>query len=74
MPDSILTQICKSFSITKDYAKKLEQREEIFKRVTGTTKQIFTVIIAANGIKENKYSKELISGVVTLDDLFKEIR
>ena len=42
-------------------------------RITRTKKQIFTVIIAANGIKENKYSKELISGVVTLDDLFKEI-
>jgi uncharacterized protein len=63
----------KPFSITKEYAKKLEQRVEIFKKVTGTTKQIFTVMISANGIKENKYSDELISGVVTLDDLFKEI-
>lgn len=64
----------KPFVITKEYAKKLAQREEIFKKVTGTTKQIFTAIISSNGIRENKYSKELISGVVTLNDLFKEIK
>jgi uncharacterized protein len=61
----------KPYVITKDYAKKLEHRVEIFKKITHSTKQIFTVMISANGVKKNKYSEELISGVVTLEDLFK---
>ena len=60
----------KPFVITKEYANKLRQKVEVFKKVTGTDKQIFIVMIAANGIKANPYSNELISGVVTLDDLF----
>ena len=33
-------------------------------------KQIFIVLISANGLKKNKYSEEIVGGVVTLDDLF----
>ncbi len=62
----------KPFVITKEYAEKIKQKAEIFKEVTRTTKQLFFVMISANGIKKNKYSDELISGVVTLDDLFKD--
>ncbi len=62
----------KPFTITKEYSRKLQQKLEIFKKVTRTNKQLFIVIISANGIKKNKYSGELINGVVTLDDLFKE--
>lgn len=63
----------KPFIITKEYAKKLQEKAEIFKKITRTTKQLFTVIISANGIKSNKYSEEMISGVVTLDNLFVEV-
>jgi len=63
----------KPFAITKEYANKLQQRLETFKRVTRTNKQLFVALISANGIKKNKYSDELISGVVMLDDLFKDI-
>jgi len=62
----------KPFIITKEYAEKLNQKARIFKKVTRTNKQLFFVFIAANGLKKNKYSDELISGVVTLDDLFKD--
>ena len=44
------------------------------KEMTRTNKQLFIVLISANGIKKNKYSDELLSGIVTLDDLFKDIQ
>ena len=61
----------KPFVITKDYANKLRKKIDIFKMVTRTNKQIFIVMITANGVKENQYSKDLIVATVTLDDLFK---
>ena len=63
----------KPFVITKEYAQKLRQKVEVFKKITRTNKQIFIVFISANGVKKNKYSEELLSGIVTLEDLFKEI-
>ena len=64
----------KPFLITKKYAQTLQKKLDIFKKITGTHKQLFMVMIASNGIKPNKYSDELISGVVTLNDLFKEVQ
>ena len=64
----------KPFLITKEYAKKLQQKVEVFKRVTRIKKQIFVAFISANGVKKNKYSDELISGVVVLDDLFTDLK
>ena len=63
----------KPFAITKDYAEKLQQKIETFKKVTRTNKQLFIALVSASGMRKNKYSEELISGVVTLDDLFKEV-
>ncbi|MBS0358109.1 MAG: AAA family ATPase [Proteobacteria bacterium] len=60
----------KPFVITKEYADKLRQKIEVFKRVTRTTKQIFIVIIATNGIKKNKYSDKLISQAIDINSLF----
>lgn len=60
----------KPFVITRDYAEKLKNKVEIFKKVTRTSKQLFIVLISANGVKKNKYSDELISTVVVLDDFF----
>ena len=61
----------KPFVIDKEYARKLRRKLEVFKSITKTKKQIFVAMISANGIKKNKYSDELLSMVVTLDDLFK---
>lgn len=63
----------KPFVITKEYANKLKQKCEVFSKVTRTNKQIFIAIISASGLKQNKYSADLISGLVTLDDLFKKL-
>lgn len=62
----------KPFTITKEYAGKIQKKIEVFKKITQTKKQLFVVLIASSGIKKNKYSEELISGLVVLDDLFKE--
>jgi AAA+ ATPase superfamily predicted ATPase len=64
----------KPFVITKEYAGKLKQKIETFKKITRTNKQIFIVMIAANGIKQNVYSDEIVDGVVTLEDLFKNVQ
>ncbi|MDF1795668.1 MAG: ATP-binding protein [Coxiellaceae bacterium] len=63
----------KPFVITKEYAQKLKQKLEVFKKITRTNKQLSVVMISANGIKKNKHSEGLLSGVATLDDLFKDV-
>ncbi len=62
----------KPFSIDKAYAKNLRNKCEVFAKTTRTKKQIFIAMIAANGVNENMYSDELLSGIVTLDDLFND--
>ena len=58
------------FQIDKAYAKNLLNKVAVYRQQTKTKKQIFIAMISANGIKPTMYSEELISGVVTLDDLF----
>ena len=58
------------FAITKDYAENLRNKIAVFKEQTRTKKQIFLVMISANGIKDTIYSEELVQGVVTLEELF----
>lgn len=43
---------------------------DVFIKKTQIKKQPVIAIIAENGVKDNFYLKQLISGVVTLDDLF----
>lgn len=52
---------------------KLQRKLAVFKEQTRTKKQLFLSFVSAHGIKENNYSKEMVSGVVTLEDLFKDI-
>lgn len=61
----------KPFVLNKNYADNLQQKMKIFKEQTRTKKQLVIAIIAANGLQNNYYAEDLISGVVTLDDLFK---
>ncbi|MCK4607980.1 MAG: hypothetical protein KAT71_00720 [Gammaproteobacteria bacterium] len=58
------------FAIDKKYAKDLLRKVEVFRKKTRTDKQIFIAMISANGLKATMYSEELITAVVTLDDLF----
>jgi len=43
----------------------------VFEQQTGTKKQIFFAMISAYGIKETLYSEDLLTGIVTLKDLYK---
>jgi hypothetical protein len=60
------------FVIDKQYAANLLNKVAVYKKHTGTNKQIFIAMISASGLKPTMYSEELISGCVTLDDLFTE--
>lgn len=61
----------KPFKIDKQYANDLLNKIDVFKKKTHTNKQIFIAVISANGLKTNMYSEDLIDGVATLNDLFK---
>ncbi len=58
------------FLITKEYANKLKHKVETYQRITRSKKQIFIVLITVHGVKQNKYSDELINATLMLDDLF----
>jgi hypothetical protein len=58
------------FVIDKAYAQTLRKKMEAFKQHTQTKKQLFLVIVSANGLKKSMYSEEMIDNVVTLSDLF----
>lgn len=59
----------KPFIITSQYAETLKKKIKIFKEQTNTPKQIFLAFITANGLKSNKYSENLVTNVIVLDDL-----
>lgn len=57
------------FAINKEYAKKIDNKIEVFRKHAKTNKQIFFVLVSAVGMKETMYS-EVISQCITLNDLF----
>ncbi len=58
------------FVIDKSYAKILNNKIEIFKKVNKTNKQIFMSFICMCGLKQNVYSEDIVSSVITIDELF----
>lgn len=60
------------FTITKSYAQTIQNKLEVFKKQTKTKKSLYFAMISASGLQKNRYSNELVSALVTLDDLFKE--
>jgi hypothetical protein len=59
----------KPYVIDKQYAEKLKQKIEVFKKVTRTSKQVFLAMISANGLKETGHIK-MIDNVITINDFF----
>lgn len=59
------------FLLDKQYAKILQKKLDVFKKITHTKKQLFLTMITANGLKDTMYAEEMIDGIVTLEDLFK---
>lgn len=58
------------YQLDKAEAKKILNRMQVFQEITKTTKQLFFSIISANGMTNSLYTDDLITGLVTLDDLF----
>ncbi len=60
------------FVINKDYAQKVDNKIEVFRKHTKTHKQIFFVLVSAAGMKETMYSEE-VSQCITLENLFESL-
>ena len=53
-----------TFTITKDYAKKLRNKILVFKEATQTKKQIFLTMITSLGLKSNMHSVGLVDMIL----------
>jgi hypothetical protein len=60
------------FEIDKQYALVLERKIKIFKEHSKINKNIYLSIITSEGLKKNRYSEELITGKVMVNDLFEQ--
>lgn len=58
------------YTINKEYALDLLERNNVFKQVTKTKKQLFTCFITKENIKPNLWSEEIVDQTVSADDLF----
>ncbi|HKT74435.1 MAG TPA: hypothetical protein VJQ47_16200 [Steroidobacteraceae bacterium] len=56
--------------IDKKYARWLQQRTEVFHRVTGTSKTLFNTFVTTRGVAHNSSAEELVAAQVTADSLF----
>ena len=61
----------KPYVLNKETVETLNRKLKVFKEKTRTKKQILLALIAVNGVKNNAYVDDLLSGIVTLEDLFK---
>lgn len=59
------------FSVTKEYARTLENKKQIYITQTRTRKQIIMALISNKGAIENDHYKKIFSFCVTAKDLFK---
>lgn len=62
-----------AYSLDKKYALEVTNKINQFTRSNKTNKSIFTTFITTFGVKENKYSQQLIQNEVTMDDLFEDL-
>jgi hypothetical protein len=58
------------FTIDKRYATELRNKRDIFRRVTGTRKNVFLTMVTTFGVADNAYAKELVAKSLTMDALF----
>jgi hypothetical protein len=60
----------KPYVITKSYAHALERKLRVFRARSGRRQTLFLTMITPHGITPNRYSTELVTNEVILDDLF----
>lgn len=57
------------FAVDKTLAKNLMNKEDVFKTITKTQKQIFIAIITSCGMKRSLWSDEIINNAISLQDI-----
>jgi len=62
-----------SFAIDKSYAEQLTRKMNAFKERTETDKHLSLAFVCSNDLKPTMDSQDLVSSVVTSEDLFKKI-
>ncbi|MBL8819147.1 MAG: AAA family ATPase [Planctomyces sp.] len=60
----------KPFVISKSYAQSLERKLRVFRHRSGRHQTLFLTMITPQGIVPNRYSAELVTNEVVLNDLF----
>jgi uncharacterized protein len=58
------------FTITKQYAAELLNKEQIFRMETNTKKALFTTLVTPFGVVNNEYKTGFVHSEILLDDLF----
>ncbi len=62
------------FAIDRRYADELRRKLAVFRDRTKTNKSVFLTMVTSTGLRQNQYSDELVSGEVTLADLFMPLK
>ncbi|HMQ47012.1 MAG TPA: hypothetical protein PKA00_07500 [Saprospiraceae bacterium] len=60
----------KAFTISKAYADNLQNKLMAFRVETNTRKTLFTTMIAANGLSDNAYARQIVQDVLDINALF----
>jgi hypothetical protein len=60
------------YQVTKEYAEKLNRKKDLFRKITGTKKALFTTLITTYGAIENANYHDSIQKQIKLDDIFEE--
>jgi uncharacterized protein len=60
----------RKYTITKDYADKLQHKIWTFKEETATRKTVFLAMVTAHGLEQNQYSMRWVQESLDLDALF----
>lgn len=58
------------FTIDKRYAEELRRKREVFRRVTGSRKTLFTTLVTTYGVTAGKYAQEVVDASLTMESLF----
>lgn len=60
------------FIVSKEYAKKLEYKKQIFREKTGTKKTLFITLLTPYGVKKGEAASWIVDSEVTMDALFEQ--
>lgn len=60
----------KPYTITKQYAERLQNKVEVFREETDTSKALHLTMITAKGLKQNNWSVSMVQNELNMGDLF----